>query len=171
MKQDKEFTDLVTGFRNPLNAYAIKLTRDPEEAGDLTQDTMLRALLNADKFQSGTNIKAWLYTIMRNIFINKYRRAMKSGIFNDPTDDQYFINSSSIINRNEGEANLIMKDVEQAMSGLNDKLKTPFLMSFNGYKYEEIATKLQVPLGTVKVRIHNARKELMRKLKSYNPGQ
>ncbi|TAH37939.1 MAG: sigma-70 family RNA polymerase sigma factor [Bacteroidetes bacterium] len=170
MKLEKQFTELVTGHTPPLKAFAMKLTRNPEAAEDLTQDTMLKALVNAEKFQSGTNIKAWLYTIMRNIFINNYRRAMKSGIFNDPTDDQYFINSSSITHRNDGESNLVMKDIEKAVQGLNDKLKVPFMMSYRGYKYDEIAQELQIPLGTVKVRIHNARKALMSKLEAYNPG-
>ena len=170
MKLEKQFTELVTGHTSPLKAFAMKLTRNPAAAEDLTQDTMLKAFVNAEKFQTGTNIKAWLYTIMRNIFINNYRRAMKSGIFNDPTDDQYFINSSSLTHRNEGESNLVMKEIEVAMKGLNEKLRVPFMMSYRGYKYDEIAKELQIPLGTVKVRIHNARKVLMGKLEVYKPG-
>ena len=170
MKLEKQFTELVTGHTSPLKAFAMKLTRNPAAAEDLTQDTMLKAFVNAEKFQTGTNIKAWLYTIMRNIFINNYRRAMKSGIFNDPTDDQYFINSSSLTHRNEGESNLVMKEIEVAMKGLNEKLRVPFMMSYRGFKYDEIAKELQIPLGTVKVRIHNARKVLMGKLEVYKPG-
>ncbi len=170
MKPEKQFTELLTGHTSPLKAFAMKLTRNPAAAEDLTQDTMLKAFVNAEKFQTGTNIKAWLYTIMRNIFINNYRRAMKSGIFNDPTDDQYFINSSSLTHRNEGESNLVMKEIEVAMKGLNEKLRVPFMMSYRGYKYDEIAKELQIPLGTVKVRIHNARKVLMGKLEVYKPG-
>jgi len=170
MKPEKQFTELLTGHTSPLKAFAMKLTRNPAAAEDLTQDTMLKAFVNAEKFQTGTNIKAWLYTIMRNIFINNYRRAMKSGIFNDPTDDQYFINSSSLTHRNDGESNLVMKEIEVAMKGLNEKLRVPFMMSYRGYKYDEIAKELQIPLGTVKVRIHNARKVLMGKLEVYKPG-
>ncbi len=170
MNSDKLFTDLVIEQTSPLNFFALKLTKDSEEAADLTQDTLLKALVNADKFQSGTNIKAWLYTIMRNIFINKYRRAMKSGIFNDPTEEQYFLNSTSLTHKNNGESNLIMKDVERALTEISEKHRTPFMMSYRGYKYDEIAEQLNIPLGTVKVRIHNARKALMNKLASYNPG-
>ncbi len=170
MKPEKQFTEMLTGHTSPLKAFAMKLTRNPAAAEDLTQDTMLKAFVNAEKFQTGTNIKAWLYTIMRNIFINNYRRAMKSGIFNDPTDDQYFINSSSLTHRNDGESNLVMKEIEVAMKGLNEKLRVPFMMSYRGYKYDEIAKELQIPLGTVKVRIHNARKVLMGKLEVYKPG-
>lgn len=106
---------------------------------------------------------------MKNIFINKYRRAMRSTIFNDPTDDQYFINSSALTHRNEGEANLVLKDVEHALGDLQENLRKPFLMSYKGYKYDEIANFLKIPLGTVKVRIHNARKQLMSSLKAYGP--
>lgn len=163
----KEFKYQVSDESRPLVAYALKLTHDMDDANDLVQETMLKAFVNEEKFQEGTNLKGWLYTIMKNIFINKYRRAVKSNIFNDPTDNQYFINSSSNTHRNDGEGNLIMKEINHALNGLNDNLKTPFLMSYRGYKYEEIASSLQIPLGTVKVRIHNARKELMKKLDSY----
>ncbi len=169
-KEKKEFKYKVSDESRPLRAYALKLTHDMDDANDLVQETMLKAFVNEEKFQEGTNLKGWLYTIMKNIFINKYRRAVKSNIFNDPTDNQFFINSSSLTHRNDGEGNLIMKEITNALGGLNENLKTPFMMSYRGYKYEEIASFLQIPLGTVKVRIHNARKELMKKLDSYKKG-
>lgn len=167
MKTSHDFRSLVSSESKPLRAFAMKLTQDDEDANDLVQDTMLKAFTNEEKFAAGTNLKGWLYTIMKNIFINKYRRAMKSNIFNDDTDNQYYINSPGNVSRNEGDANLVMKDVNNALTGLSDNLRTPFLMSYTGYKYEEIATRLDLPLGTVKVRIHNARKELMKKLAVY----
>lgn len=166
MKATLPFKELVTDESRPLRAFAMKLTQDHEEANDLVQDTMLKAFVNEEKFSEGTNLKGWLYTIMKNIFINKYRRAMKSNIFNDDTDNQYYLNSGSNTSRNEGDGNLVMKDVNNALSGLSENLRTP-LLSYTGYKYEEIAAKLKIPLGTVKVRIHNARKELMKKLSVY----
>lgn len=166
-KERVQFKDQVTEESRPLKAYAMKLTHDADDANDLVQETMLKAFVNEEKFQEGTNLKGWLYTIMKNIFINKYRRAMKSNIFNDPTENQYFINSTTLTHRNDGEGNLVMKEINRAVSSLNDNLKTPFLMSYRGYKYEEIAASLKIPLGTVKVRIHNARKELMKKLDTY----
>ncbi|MBP6334429.1 MAG: sigma-70 family RNA polymerase sigma factor [Bacteroidia bacterium] len=168
--EEKKFKYMVSEESHPLRAYALKLTHDHDDANDLVQETMLKAFVNEEKFQEGTNLKGWLYTIMKNIFINKYRRAVKSNIFNDPTENQYFINSTTLTHRNDGEGNLIMKEITKAVSSLNDNLKTPFLMSYRGYKYEEIASRLQIPLGTVKVRIHNARKELMKKLDSYKRG-
>ena len=145
----------------------MKLTRNTEDAEDLVQDTVLKALTNRDKFREGTNLKGWLYTIMKNIFINKYRRAMKSNIFHDDTESQYYINNTNTSQRNDGDGNLIMDDIQKALGDLNENLRTPFMMSYTGYKYEEIATQLRLPLGTVKVRIHNARKELSSKLSVY----
>ena len=162
-----EFNELVTNEEAPLKGFALKLTQDMEDAEDLVQDTMLKAFTNRDKFAEGTNLKGWLYTIMKNIFINKYRRAMKSRIFSDDTEGQYYINSATNSTRNDGEGALVMQDITRAIDELSVKLRTPFMMSFTGYKYEEIANKLQIPLGTVKVRIHNARKELMVKLSPY----
>src|SRR3954470_12801802 len=103
----KDFTIEVTQEARPLKGFAMKLTQNVDDAEDLVQDTMLKALANQDKFQEGTNLKGWLYTIMKNIFINKYRRAVKSKIFTDDTEGQYYINSAtSGTSRNEGEATL-----------------------------------------------------------------
>lgn len=167
MESTNKFKCLVSNEAKPLKAYAIKLTQDLEDADDLVQDTMLKAFINEDKFSEGTNLKGWLYTIMKNIFINKYRRAMKSNIFNDKTDNQFYLNSGGETKRNDGETNLVLKEVRNALSELSDNLRTPFILSYTGYKYEEIAKRLKIPLGTVKVRIHNARKELMKKLSAY----
>lgn len=167
MKKPKEFKYLVSEEAKPLKAYAIKLTQDVEDADDLVQETMLKAFSNEEKFAEGTNLKGWLYTIMKNIFINKYRRAVKSKIFHDTTENQYYLNSSPSDRANLGEGNLVLKEINQAMSELSENLRTPFMLSYTGYKYEEIAHRLQIPLGTVKVRIHNARKELMKKLEAY----
>jgi len=167
MKAKSEFKELVTEASQPLRHYALKLTQDIEDADDLVQDTMLKAFVNEDKFAEGTNLKGWLYTIMKNIFINKYRRAMKSNIFHDDTEGQYYINNTSTAQYNQGASNLVMEDINSALGSLNENLRTPFLMSYRGYKYEEIASQLKLPLGTVKVRIHNARKELSAKLSVY----
>ncbi|MFN8166026.1 MAG: RNA polymerase sigma factor [Bacteroidia bacterium] len=163
-----DFRSKVTKEADPLRHFAYRLTQDDEDAADLVQDTMLKAFTNEEKFAEGTNLKGWLYTMMKNIFINKYRRAMKSKIFNDQTDDQYFLNSAASDRENLGESNLVMKDINDAIGRLSENLRTPFLLSFQGFKYEEIASGLRIPLGTVKVRIHNARKELMKMLKDYS---
>src|SRR6187551_3880640 len=98
-----EFNEKVSDESKPLTGFALKLTHNMEDAEDLLQDTMLKAFSNKEKFQEGTNLKGWLFTIMKNIFINKYRRAMKSRIFNDTTDNQYYLNSSPASRGNQGE--------------------------------------------------------------------
>jgi RNA polymerase sigma factor (sigma-70 family) len=161
------FKTEVTDHYKPLRGYALKLTRNTDDADDLVQETMLKAFKNDEKFEQGTNMKGWLYTIMRNIFINNYRRLVNSHVFTDDTDNQYYINSSSNISRNLGESRLIIQEINTAIDSLSDNLKTPFMMSYNGFKYEEIAKTLSIPLGTVKIRIHNARLKLKDALAVY----
>ncbi len=140
-----------------------------EDASDLTQETMSKAFFNHDKFREGTNMKAWLYTIMKNIFINNYRRNAKSQITHDDSENQYYLNSYAHQTGNQGESKMILKDINTAIDSLSKNLRVPFLMAFQGYKYEEIASFMKVPLGTVKIRIHNARKKLKKDLADYNP--
>lgn len=162
-----EFNHQVKDHYKPLRGYALKLTQDPEEANDLVQETMLKAFNNKDKFEDGTNLKGWLYTIMKNIFINNYRRMVKGNVISDDTENQFYINQTGNSVRNEGDGRIVMKEVNQAVDALSESLRTPFLMSYQGYKYEEIAKYLSVPLGTVKIRIHVARQKLKKMLNSY----
>ena len=146
----------------------MKLTRDINDAEDLIQETIYRALSNEDKFQEGTNIRAWLFTIMKNIFINDYRKKIKRNTLIDSTDNLYYINTSSTIS-NEGERAFVMNDIKNALMKISHELRVPFLMHYKGYKYHEISEQLNLPLGTVKSRIFFARKELKTLLeKDYN---
>ncbi len=106
-----EFNHRVTDLYKPLRNFALKLTRNLEDATDLTQETMTKAFYNHDKFREGTNMKAWLYTIMKNIFINQYRRQVNSQVVTDDTDNQYYINSHSQRTGNLGDQNMILKDI------------------------------------------------------------
>jgi RNA polymerase sigma-70 factor (ECF subfamily) len=164
---EKLFKNLVQTQYRPLKGFALKLTQDSEDANDLVQETMLKALKNEDKFEKGTNLSGWLYTIMRNIFINNYRRMVKSQTFVDDTENQFYINNIKNATSNRGEANMVMQEINTAVEELSDNLKVPFLLSYRGYKYEEIAQQLAIPLGTVKIRIHTARQKLKEKLKVY----
>lgn len=166
-KKNNEFIKDVQTQYSPLKGFALKLTNDSEDANDLVQETMYKALKNEDKFEKGTNLSGWMFTIMRNIFINNYRRMVKSKTFIDTTENQFYLNSINNSTRNRGESNIVMKELTSAIGALSDNLKTPFMMSFNGYKYEEIAEKLHIPLGTVKIRIHTARQKLKAQLKIY----
>lgn len=142
-----------------LKPHAMRLTRDINDAEDLIQETIVRALSNADKFQEGTNIRAWLFTIMKNIFINDYRKKVKRNTVIDTTDNLYYLNASSAIS-NAGERSFVMNDIRKALMRISNELRVPFLMHYKGYKYNEIAEQLNLPLGTVKSRIFFARKEL-----------
>ncbi len=143
-----------------LHAFAYNLTKNQEDAKDLYQETAFRAMTNRDKFRPGTNFKAWLFTIMKNIFINNYRKKVKANTIMDSTDNMYYINSGSSIINNDGESNIMMKELNKMIAALDDGIRIPFLMHYRGYKYQEIADHLELPLGTVKSRIFFARKEL-----------
>ncbi len=143
-----------------LNSFAYNLTKNAEDAKDLFQETAYRALTNRDKFRPGTNFKAWLFTIMKNIFINNYRKKVKANTIMDSTDNLYYINSGSAVISNQAESNIMMKELTKMIGELDDSIKIPFLMHYQGYKYQEIADHLGLPLGTVKSRIFFARKEL-----------
>lgn len=162
-----EFGYRIENLTSSLKPYALKLTKDGEDANDLLQETVFKAYNNRDKFQDGTNLKAWMYTIMRNTFITNYQRMVRRNTFIDTTENNHFINSSSSVIENNANGNFVMKDIKASIDGLKDMYKEPFTMYFRGFKYHEIAEKLNIPIGTVKNRIHIARKELKEGLKVY----
>ena len=162
-----EFTYQIGQLTTTLRPFALKLTRDAEDANDLIQETMLKAYTNRDKFSEGTNLKAWMYTIMKNTFITNYQRMVRRNTFIDTTENLHFINSSGSTVSNGAVANFTMKDIDKALLNLQDTFKVPFLMHFKGFKYHEIAERLNIPIGTVKNRIHIARKELKDQLYIY----
>ena len=151
-----------------LRAFAYKLTRDLHLAEDLFQDTALLAFKNQKRFVQGTNMKAWLSTIMRNTFINSFRKRQRLGEVLDYTPENFLINSNSKVVPNDGEEQLAIKEIQYLIDGLSEALKTPFLMSYQGFKYDEISQQLSIPLGTVKSRIFLARQELKQKIKRQN---
>ena len=155
-----EFSYSLQKLSSSLKPFAMKLTRDVDDANDLLQDTMVKAFTNKDKFTEGTNLKAWLYTIMKNTFITNYQRMVRRGTFVDTTDNLHYLNSSDALIDNGVFGNFTMDDIQRAIQKLDEVYRTPFLMHFRGFKYHEIAEKLQIPIGTVKNRIHIARKLL-----------
>jgi len=155
-----EFNQLLLGNASFLNPFAVNLTRDKESAKDLVQETMYKAIANRDKYISGTNIKAWLYTIMRNIFINDYRKKARQNIVFDGSPNDFLIDFNQTTISNLAESNLRLKELEAAVYRLPSIFKEPFLLYFEGYRYHEIAGILHEPLGTIKSRIHFARKLL-----------
>lgn len=162
-----EFGYHIESLTPSLRPFAMKLTKDTDEAKDLLQETILKAYTNREKFAEGTNLKAWMYTIMKNTFITNYQRMVRRNTFIDTTDNLHYINSSDSLTANQAIANFTMDDIDEALSRLQDTYKVPFLMYFRGFKYHEIAEKLNIPIGTVKNRIHIARKELKTYLSVY----
>lgn len=155
-----EFNTLLLNNADFLKPFAITLTRDAESAKDLYQETMFRAISNQEKYHAGTNIRAWLYTIMRNIFINNYRRKAKQHLCFDSSPNDFLLNSNQAIIGNYAESGLRVKDIQLAVHQLPVIFKKPFLLFLDGFKYYEIADILHEPLGTIKSRIHFARKML-----------
>jgi RNA polymerase sigma-70 factor (ECF subfamily) len=147
---------------NSLRAFSIKLTGNESDANDLYQDTALRIIANADKYQPDTNFKAWAVTIMRNIFINNYRKKIRRGTILDQTPNNYYINSGAVTIENDGEMYMGYKELLRMVSVLPEEFKRPFWMAYKGYKYDEIAEELKAPLGTIKSRIFFARRKLMK---------
>ncbi len=162
-----EFNQLLVNNAEFLKPFAITLTRDSEAAQDLYQETLYRALANKDKYNVGTNIKAWLYTIMRNIFINNYRRKAKQNTVFDSTPNDFLLNQGQAVISNTAESVLKLKDIQKAIHHLPEIFRNPFLLYFDGYKYHEIAAMLDEPLGTIKSRIHFARKLLKAQIQRF----
>ena len=165
-----EFNTLVLRQAAPLRAYALHFTHDADDANDLVQDTILKAFTYYNKFKEGTNLKGWLYTIMKNTFINNYRRFIKISSFVIKSDE---ISSPNLVYSsatNQGEAKFVMEDIKKALDKLPADYYIPFTMYFEGHHYHEIADQLQIPIGTVKTRIHVARKLLKKSLKAYDNG-
>jgi RNA polymerase sigma-70 factor (ECF subfamily) len=159
-----EFNKNLDLLQEPLHAFAYSLTKNTEDAKDLYQETAYRAINNRDKFMEDTNFKAWTFTIMKNIFINNYRKKVRSNTMLDATEGNFFLNSGGEKVQNEGGRNMLMKELQLMIGMLDDSVRKPFLMHYEGFKYHEIAEELNLPLGTVKSRIFFARKTLKDKI-------
>lgn len=162
-----EFNYSIAQTSKSLKPFAMRLTRNADDANDLLQDTMVKALKNREKFTDGTNLKAWLYTIMKNTFITNYQRLVRQKTFVDSSEDAYLINSLAYSSSNQAYSSLIMEDINKAISIIEEAHSKPFMMYYRGFKYHEIAEKLNIPIGTVKNRIHLARKQLQNLLAMY----
>jgi RNA polymerase sigma-70 factor (ECF subfamily) len=158
--------DLVLMQSNMLN-YALTLTTNRDEAKDLTQETTLKALSNIDKYYDNVNFKGWVFTIMHNLFINNYRRVVRTQTVLENSDNLYQLNLPQESGFGSPEGSFTYHEIMNVLDTFNDDYKTPFSMHFAGFKYDEIAKSLNLPLGTVKSRIFFARKRLQEILKDY----
>ncbi len=157
-----QINEQLNGVSNSLRAFSLKLTGNQVDAEDLYQDTALRIITNADKYNPGTNFKAWAVTIMRNIFINNYRKKVRRNMIIDQTPNNYYLNSGDRMVANDGEHNVAYGELLKMVNSLPEDFRRPFIMAYQGYKYEEIAEELGSPLGTIKSRIFFARKKLQK---------
>ena len=155
-----EFNKSLYTLTPSLKSFALNLTKDSEDAKDLYQETAFRAITNREKFKAGTNLKAWLFTIMKNIFINNYRKKSKANTIIDNTNNMYYLNSTDTAINNGAGTNIMMDELGGMIRNLDESIRVPFEMHYTGFKYQEIADQLELPLGTVKSRIFFARKEL-----------
>lgn len=158
-----EFNQLLISHSDRLKPYAINFTKDGEEAKDLMQETIYRALTYREKFNEGTNIQAWLFTIMRNTFINRYRRKNREKRIFQPDPSGFQLNKSPATG-NLAESRLGSKEILEAVHTLPESCQMPFRLYFEGYQYQEIAEIMDIALGTIKSRIHLARKLLKEKI-------
>ena len=158
--------DLI-GVQEELLRFAYKLTADREEANDLLQETSLKALDNEEKYVPDTNFKGWMYTIMRNIFINNYRKIVRDQTFVDQTDNYYHLNLPQDSGFISTEGAYDLKEMHRIVNALPKEYKVPFSMHVSGFKDREIADKLGLPLGTVKSRIFFTRQRLQQELKDF----
>jgi RNA polymerase sigma factor (sigma-70 family) len=156
-----EFNDQVLAQKSSLRNFALSLTRNQEDASDLVQDTFLKAVLYKEKFAESTNLKAWLFTIMKNTFINTYRRAVKTREIMQEGTDLTLLKAYKTISVEAPEVKMNAKEIISKIDSLDDQYKVPFTRYYNGYKYQEIAAEMNLPIGTVKSRIFIARKMLM----------
>lgn len=162
-----QFTSIVPKHDYELRNFAMRFTRDLDEANDLIQDTMVKAIRYVGHFQDGTNLKAWLFTIMRNTYINTYRKEIKSRVLITKNDEITSSHLAYSATSNQAVEKFVMGDIKGALGKLPEHLSVPFVRYVEGYKYHEISDEMNIPLGTVKTRIHEARKQLSKMLKVY----
>jgi RNA polymerase sigma-70 factor (ECF subfamily) len=165
--ENTAFNDTLCTHHSCLESFARRFTQDLEDANDLVQDTLIKAIRYHNLYKPGTNMRGWLYTIMKNTFINDYRRGSRKNAIMQNTEEFTPEHLSLSATGNTGENTFIRKDIQTALDRLQPGHSVPFLRYFEGYKYHEIAEELGIPIGTVKTRIHMARKELKKYLKMY----
>ena len=166
MGTSKFQSNLMNLQSNMLN-FAYMLTSNRDDAYDLLQDTTLKVLDNESKYAENTNFKGWVFTVMRNIFINNYRRTARAATMIDTTDNLYHLNLSQDSGLESPEDSYGASEIGAAIESFSDEYRIPFSMHVAGYKYNEIAEKMNLPLGTVKSRIFFARKKLQEQFADY----
>lgn len=173
-KRYEEFEKEALPHMDALYNFALRLTGDSDDANDLVQETYLKAFRFFDKYERGTNSKAWLFRILKNSYINDYRKQSKEPSKVDYDDIENFyenIKSSDVKSSHitqDAFSNLMGDEISKAIADLPEDFRTVILLSdIEGFTYEEIADFVDVPIGTVRSRLHRARKMLYAKLHKY----
>lgn len=168
--RSQQFDNALVELQDNMYSFALSLTADKETAEDLRQETSLKVLANRDKYRDNTNFKGWVFTVMRNIFINNYHRLVRAhSLIDENTDVAQVGLPSDTVSDFDPQHDLSLKEINAGIESLNDELKVPFSMYVSGYKYKEIAEVLDLPIGTVKSRIFFARKQLQEVLREFDP--
>jgi RNA polymerase sigma factor (sigma-70 family) len=161
-----EFQYNLINLQETLMRFAYSLTADKDDAKDLLQDTLLKALKHSNKFEYESNLRAWTYTIMKNTFINNYRSSVRHNTHSDQSKEGFYMNIMPASDSDDPDFIYATKELEKAIEKLDDDYKLPFKMQHEGFKYKEIAEKLHLKIGTVKSRIFFTRKKLMKQMNS-----
>ena len=162
-----EFNTRLLNLKDNMESFAMRLTYNKDEAKDLLQDTYLKALSSKDKFIELTNLKAWTYTIMKNTFINNYRKSIRENTIFYNKENLSLVNNLTESKVVMPDSAVAFKEINHDIDALDNDFKIPFRMHAEGYKYKEIAENLNLKIGTVKSRIFLARKKLMETLHDY----
>ncbi|PHN06980.1 RNA polymerase sigma factor [Flavilitoribacter nigricans] len=155
-----EFNSELKNTQDKLFGFALKLTKDYQDAQDLFQDAVTRGFRYSNGFETGTNFRAWMSTIIRNTFINKCRSAKRKRTVSEPIENLAYALEGQNPLVNQGEMNMRIQELYQSLDQLNDIYRIPFMMHFQGYEYKDIAEELNIPIGTIKSRLHTARQQL-----------
>lgn len=166
-----EFNYQVTLQQESLRVFARSLTSNADDASDLLQETILKAIKYREKFIDPSNLKAWLYTIMKNTFINGYRRRQRVQMVLDTSKEGYLLDTAGPVTYTSADSAMNLERIYTEIEMLDDSLRAPFIKHYEGYKYKEIAEELDLPIGTVKSRIFAARKQLMSSLQEFDPSR
>ncbi len=161
------FKESLMELQTKMLSFAYTLTSNRDDAYDLMQDTTLKALTNEKKYAKNVNFKGWVFTIMRNIFINGYRRKARSGVVYEITDAPARIDLVQDSSGETPECIYYVNEITQAVNSFPEEYRRPFAMHIAGYKYSEIAENMGLPLGTVKSRIYVARRQLQEQFSDY----
>ena len=174
VEKQSEFQNVVMPHKNDLYNYALAIARNSDDAQDLVQETYFKAYKNYHQFEGGTNSKAWMFMILKNTFINNYRKLKRepSKVDYDEIEDIYENIKSEHSKDNNLDLdfynNLFDDDLSSALAKLPEKMKEVFLLcDLEGYSYEEISEIVDIPIGTVRSRLHRARKLLQDELFGY----